>query len=90
MKKIKKLITGKQNYQFLGRDFPRKDGVARVTGKEIYPSDLFLPGMLYGKVLRSPHAHARIRSIDCSEAEKMGAFPLTYQDVPSTFSTCAW
>ena len=51
-------------YHFIGKDFPRKEGVARVTGKEVYPSDLNFPGMLQGKILRSPYPHAKIKSID--------------------------
>jgi CO/xanthine dehydrogenase Mo-binding subunit len=43
----------------------------KVMGKAIYGSDLKLPGMLYGKILRSPHPHARIRKIDLSQAGKM-------------------
>lgn len=41
---------------------------AKVTGRAVYGSDLRFPGMLYGKILRSPHAHARIKSIDAAEA----------------------
>jgi xanthine dehydrogenase molybdenum-binding subunit len=74
-----------QKYRFLGKDFPRKEGRARVTGREIYPSDLVLPGMLHGKILRSPQPHARIRSIDFSEAEKLGAAVLGPGDVPQDF-----
>jgi len=44
---------------------------AKVTGKAVYGSDIKLPGMLYGKILRSPHPHARIRKIDLSRAEKI-------------------
>jgi xanthine dehydrogenase molybdenum-binding subunit len=71
-----------QKYRFLGKDFPRKEGRARVTGREIYPSDVVLPGMLYGKILRSPHPHARIKSIDFSDAEKLGAAVLGPADTP--------
>ena len=46
------------------------DGRDRVTGRTAYVSDLRLPGMLAGRILRSPHPHARIRSIDVSEAER--------------------
>jgi CO/xanthine dehydrogenase Mo-binding subunit len=49
----------------------RPDGVPKVTGIARYGSDFTLPGMLWAKVLRSPHAHARIRSIDASEALKL-------------------
>ena len=49
----------------------RPDGVEKVTGKARFGADLILPGMLHGKVVRSPHAHARIVSIDTSAAESM-------------------
>ena len=60
----------------------RKDGLAKVTGGEVYPSDMILPYMLHARVLRSPHPHARIVSIDTTEAEKMGAVCITADDVP--------
>ncbi len=47
------------------------DGVAKVTGRAIYTFDVKLPGMLYGKILRSPYPHAKIKSIDTSRAEKL-------------------
>src|SRR6266481_3382710 len=47
----------------------RHDGVDKVTGHARYGADVHMPGLLHGKVLRSPHAHARIRSIDTSQAE---------------------
>ena len=46
----------------------RHDGADKVTGRAVYGPDMRLPGMLHGKVLRSPHAHANIRSIDASKA----------------------
>ena len=49
----------------------RPDAVDKVTGKARYAADINLPGQLTGKVLRSPHAHARIKSINASEAEKL-------------------
>jgi CO/xanthine dehydrogenase Mo-binding subunit len=49
----------------------RPDGVPKVTGIARYGSDFSLPGMLWGRILRSPHPHARIRSIDVSEAQKL-------------------
>src|SRR5512140_3827248 len=47
----------------------RPDGVDKVTGRARFAADYSLPGMLFGKVLRSPHAHARLVSIDTSAAE---------------------
>ncbi len=55
----------------VGRNIPRVDALAKVTGKAEYSVDLKLPGMLYGKILRSPYPHARIVSIDTSRVEKL-------------------
>jgi xanthine dehydrogenase molybdenum-binding subunit len=52
----------------VGSATPRIDAVERVTGRATYTGDVKLQGMLYGRVLRSPHAHARIRRIDASRA----------------------
>ena len=46
----------------------RHDGYDKVTGKALYGADVLLPGLLHGKVLRSPHAHAKIKKIDISKA----------------------
>ncbi|TAK29328.1 MAG: 4-hydroxybenzoyl-CoA reductase [Chloroflexota bacterium] len=58
-------------YSVLGKRLPRVDGPVKVTGKANFADDLSLPGMLHGKILRSPHAHARILNIDASHAEKL-------------------
>ena len=55
----------------VGHDVPRIDAYERVTGKATYTRDVRLPGMLYARVLRSPHPHARIRSVDVSRAEAL-------------------
>src|SRR6185436_9445928 len=62
----------------------RPDGVPKVTGLAQYGADFHLPGMLWGKILRSPHAHARIRSIDTSKAEKLPGVKavMTAKDLP--------
>ncbi len=77
-------MSSKQ-YHFLGKDFPLKEGRARVTGDELYPSDIELKNMLYGYVLRSPYPHARIKSIDFSEAEAMGAVCISFKNTPQKF-----
>lgn len=76
----------KQNYSYIGKSLPRNDGLEKVTGRAKYTGDLKFSNMLYGKVLRSPHAHARILSIDTSEAEKLPGVKcvITAKDVPST------
>lgn len=58
-------------YKVLGTRPVRHDGVDKVTGIARYGSDINLPGTLHGKVLRSPYAHAIIRSIDTTQAEAM-------------------
>jgi xanthine dehydrogenase molybdenum-binding subunit len=55
----------------VGHATPRIDAVERVTGRGTYTRDVTLPGMLYARVLRSPHPHARIRSIDVSRARAL-------------------
>jgi CO/xanthine dehydrogenase Mo-binding subunit len=52
----------------VGKRLPRVDAKERVTGQAIYPADLELPGMVQAKLLRSPHAHARIRRVDTTRA----------------------
>lgn len=57
--------------ELLGTSPIRPDGYGKVTGRDQYGPDVLLPGMLYAKVLRSPHPHARIVSIDASKAEAL-------------------
>src|ERR1700761_2210493 len=59
------------NNKWIGQRTIRPDGVDKVTGRAAFAADTTMPGMIWGKVLRSPHAHARIRSIDTSKAEKL-------------------
>ena len=60
--------TADGKYRVIGTRPIRHDGVDKVTGAAMYGGDVRLPGLLYGKVLRSPHPHARILSIDTSRA----------------------
>lgn len=62
---------GITDYKVVGSRPVRHDGTDKVTGRAIYGTDLNLPDMLYAKVLRSPHAHARIKSIDTGKAEAL-------------------
>jgi xanthine dehydrogenase molybdenum-binding subunit len=55
----------------VGRATPRIDALERVTGRANYTGDITLPGMLFARVLRSPHPHARIRRIDTSRASAL-------------------
>lgn len=58
-------------YRVVGTRPIRHDGLDKVTGRARFAADTVMPGLLYGKLLRSPHTHARILSIDASEALKM-------------------
>jgi CO/xanthine dehydrogenase Mo-binding subunit len=73
------LLLGK-----IGELVPRVDAPPKVKGEFSYASDLIVPGMLWGHTLRSPHAHARIASIDIAEAVTMPGVHavLTHEDVP--------
>ena len=68
----------------IGKSEHRPDGVPKVTGEFEYASDMWLDGTLFGATLRSPHPHARIWSIETSEAEAIpGVYAvLTHEDVP--------
>ena len=63
-------MTGKK-FRNIGNNQPRYDGIDKVTGNARYVADFELPGMLHAKVLRSPHAHARVIKIDSSKASAL-------------------
>lgn len=63
--------SDKQQFRLIGTRPIRPDGVEKVTGKAIYGPDYVAAGMLQGAILRSPHPHARIRSIDTRKAEAL-------------------
>ena len=62
------MVLSNQEYKVVGTRPIRPDGADKVTGKARYAADTNLPGLLFGRVLRSPHAHARIKNIDTSKA----------------------
>src|SRR5437016_13048990 len=62
------VYLGLKKYRVLGTRPIRHDGVDKVTGRAIYGADVQLAGLLHGRVLRSPHAHARIRGISTRRA----------------------
>src|SRR5438128_3114970 len=76
---VRKLELGR-----VGESVQRVDGIPKVTGEFAYASDLYAAGMLWGHTLRSPHAHARIVSIDVSQAMTMPGVHavLTHEDIP--------
>jgi CO/xanthine dehydrogenase Mo-binding subunit len=61
----------KRQLRYVGHNVPRVDGIEKVTGKAKFVGDIAVPGMLYGKILRSSYPHARILSIDAREAEDL-------------------
>ncbi|MGZ8499832.1 MAG: xanthine dehydrogenase family protein molybdopterin-binding subunit, partial [Candidatus Binatia bacterium] len=65
------MSTDKRSFSVVGNSVPRVDGADKVTGRAKYVADLVIPGMIEGKFLRSPYAHARIVSIDTREAEAL-------------------
>ncbi|MBC7164222.1 MAG: xanthine dehydrogenase family protein molybdopterin-binding subunit [Roseovarius sp.] len=67
------LDDGRKTRQFriVGTRPDRPDGIDKVTGRARFGADMVAPGMLTGRILRSPHAHARIRRIDTSKAEAL-------------------
>ena len=60
-----------KEYSVIGKRLPRLDSNLKVTGEAIFTGDMKLPGMLYGKILRSPYPHAKILNIDASKALKL-------------------
>ena len=68
---VPNMVLEQGKYRVIGTRPLRHDGYERLTGRARYAGDVSLPGTLCAKVLRSPHAHANIRSIDTSKAEKL-------------------
>ena len=62
------VVLSTEEYKVVGTRPIRHDGTDKVTGRARYAADILLPDLLHGKILRSPHAHARIKSIDASRA----------------------
>jgi CO/xanthine dehydrogenase Mo-binding subunit len=73
-----------KEYSIIGKPTPNVDDPAKVTGEAAYAIDITLPNMLYGKLLRSPYPHAKIFSINTSEAEKLPGVKciITGKDTP--------
>src|SRR5688500_17676270 len=71
------------NNKWIGQNTIRPDGVDKVTGRAAYAADTTMPGMIWGKVLRSPHPHARIKSINTKKAEALAGVKavVTHKDI---------
>ncbi len=76
-----------RDFDVVGKSVPKKDARDKATGRARYTGDLKFPGMLVGKILWSPYAHARIVSIDTSKAEALPGVKavITGKDVPDTY-----
>jgi CO/xanthine dehydrogenase Mo-binding subunit len=70
-KKRIEVTMGDHNYSIIGHSQPAVDAAPKARGEAVYTVDVQLPGMLWGKILRSKYPHARILNIDTSEAEKV-------------------
>ncbi len=79
-------------YRLIGTRPDRPDGLDKVTGRARYGADISLPGMLHGVVVRSPHAHARIRGIDASRALALPGVKavVTRADLPTGLTGEDW
>ena len=77
----------------IGKAVPRVDAYERVSGSAVYPSDVSLPNMLYGAILRCPHSNARVKKIDTGKAKSMpGVHAVISEqtpvaDIPWTYSS---
>ena len=78
------IVLSNTEYKVVGTRPIRHDGTDKVTGRAKYGGDFDMSGLLQGKVLRSPHAHARIKSIDTSKAEALPGVKavITVKDLP--------
>ena len=85
LNKVKTETSTQTGYQIIGKRLPRHDAWDKVLGKTKYAEDFEMPGMLYGKVLRTKYPAANILSIDTTEAEKLPGVKavLTAKDVPN-------
>lgn len=79
-------------FKVVGKSHRKIDGMAKATGEAVYADDIQLPGMLHAKTLRSPHAHARIVSIDASKAEALPGVRavITGIDMPIQYGVIPW
>ncbi len=73
-----------EKYTIIDKPIPRMDSIEKVTGRASYLDDFSLPGLLHGKILRSPHPHAQILEMDTREAERLPGVRavITGKDVP--------
>lgn len=82
----------KSDFNLIGKPQRKIEGLSKSTGSAVYTDDITLPGMLHGKILRSPHAHAHIRSIDVSRAMELEGVHgvITGADMPVKYGIIPW
>jgi 4-hydroxybenzoyl-CoA reductase alpha subunit len=86
------MAKSKSDFNLIGKSHRKVEGRAKSTGQAVYTDDITLPGMLHGKILRSPHPHANIRSIDTSRAEALEGVRavITGRDMPVQYGIIPW
>ena len=89
---IKNTRKSQSDLALIGTPMRKIEGLDKSTGRAIYTDDIVLPGMLHGKILRSPYPHARIVSIDVSEAKKLEGVHavITGADIPTKYGIIPW
>ncbi len=89
---IKNTRKSQSDLALIGTPMRKIEGLDKSTGRAIYTDDIVLPGMLHGKILRSPYPHARIVSIDVSEAKKLEGVHavITGEDIPTKYGIIPW
>ena len=89
---IKNTRKSQSDLTLVGTPMRKIEGLDKSTGRAVYTDDIVLPGMLHGKILRSPYPHARIVSIDVSEAKKLEGVHavITGADIPTKYGIIPW
>ena len=89
---IKNTRKSQSDLTLVGTPMRKIEGLDKSTGRAVYTDDIVLPGMLHGKILRSPYPHARIVSIDVSEAKKLEGVHavITGEDIPTKYGIIPW
>ena len=89
---IKNTRKSQSDLELIGTPMRKIEGLDKSTGRAVYTDDIVLPGMLHGKILRSPYPHARIVSIDVSEAKKLEGVHavITGADIPTKYGIIPW
>lgn len=89
---IDRARNAKSDLHLIGKSQRKIEGLEKSTGRAVYTDDIALPRMLHGKILRSPHPHARIVSVDTGAAEALEGVHgvVTGRDMPTTFGIIPW